>query len=110
MTPVQQRRLSEIVRLLDEAYDHYFAHGEGHHKGSEGYVEVRYPNYFERKDGAVYPEAIGVGVYSYVLGPSRMHHFTDFGEALAEVRRWHKAQVESECEAHDCIEHKKEEA
>ena len=89
MTPAQMIILSEIRRLLNEAYDDYFRRGDGHCKSSEGYIEVRYPNYFDR---AKYPDgaASGIGIYSYVLGPSRMHEFSDFAKALKAVRKWHK--------------------
>lgn len=97
MTPRQLKALVEIRRLLKEAYDDYFARGDGYHKASEGYVEVGYPRYF---DFAEYPDGAAkrVSIYSYVLGPQRMHEFADFDEALAEVKKWHAEQLASETE------------
>ena len=97
MTTDQLEILGEIRRYLKAAYDDYFKRGDGHCKSSEGYVEVRYPTYFDAKD---YPEggAAGIGVYSYVLGPSRMHDFKDFTEALVAVKQWHDDQLASEPE------------
>lgn len=92
MTSHQLDQFREIRRLLREAYDDYFARDdEGAHNSSEGYVEVYYPNYFEATESDI--EASGVGVYSYVLGPARMHHFGSFAEALTVVRKWHAAQL-----------------
>lgn len=95
MTPKQLEQLSEIHRLLVEAYDDYFKRSDGYCKSSEGFVEVRYPNYFDR---ALYPDgaARGIGIYSYALGPHRMHDFDNFDEALAEVRKWHAEQLASD--------------
>lgn len=79
----------EIRRLLKEAYDHYFATSDGYCKGSEGYVGVHYPDYFDERGGADAMRPNGVDVYSYVLGPSRMHSFKSMAEALSAVREWH---------------------
>lgn len=95
MTPEQQKSFLEIRRLLTEAYDDYFKRSDGYCKSSEGYVEVRYPNYFDR-DKFAPDEARGLGIYSYALGPSRMHDFDSFDEALSQVRQWHKTQLESD--------------
>ena len=86
-------QLAEIHRLLGEAYDNYFAKGDGHCKSSEGQVNVSFGNYWERQEGD--PLAIrGVEIYSYVLGPHRMHYFDTLDEALRTVREWHKAEME----------------
>lgn len=83
-------KLEEIWRLLEEAYDHYFSH-DSYCKSGEGTVELSYPNYFEMKDGKREPE---VTIWSYVLGPSRSHDFKNIDDALAEVRCWHKQEME----------------
>ena len=89
--------LQEIHRLLDEAYRHYFAHGDGHCKSSEGYISVDFGNYWDRVDRVekgLAPLAIhSVEVYSYVLGPHRSHYFDSVAEALATVRKWHHAEM-----------------
>lgn len=95
MTDIQLKEdlanLREIMRLLDEAYDHYFKY-EGHCKSAEGYVGLHFTNYFERPDEE--PLTIkGVEVYSYVLGPSRTHYFASTDEALAEVKKWHEREM-----------------
>lgn len=97
MTPDQLEILGEIRRFLKEAYDDYFKRGDGHCKSSEGYIEVRYPTYFDAKD---YPDgaAKSLGIFSYVLGPSRMHDFKNFEDALATVKQWHDDQLASEPE------------
>lgn len=88
-----QDKLAEIIRLLDEAYEHYFRLSDGHCKSSEGYVSVSFHNYFDRKhDGKT--GAGGVEVYSYVLGPNRTHYFDSLDDALGAVRQWHKAEME----------------
>ncbi len=94
MTPKQFEQFTEIKRLLREAYDDYFKRRDGYCKSSEGYIEVRYPTYFNY-DKYEHGEATSLGVYSYVLGPSRMHDFDSFDGALREVRKWHKQQIES---------------
>ncbi|ONK10356.1 hypothetical protein [Streptomyces sp. MP131-18] len=84
--------LRELQRLLDEAYEHYFANSDGYCKSSEGYIGLDLNNYFERRDGE--PLRIkGVEVYSYVLGPSRRHTFPTIAAALDTVRRWHAEEM-----------------
>lgn len=65
---------------------------DGHHKSSEAYMEVGYclPGMFSNDDRPYWQ----VQIYSYVLGPSRMHSWTgktlDAAMALAEdaVKEW----------------------
>ena len=107
MTPGQLETLAEIRKLLAAAYKDYFARGDGYCKRSEGAVEVHYPRYLE---GGGTMEANGLAVYSYVLGPSRMHSWwkgagpsdhaskwtgdaDPFAAALADVRGWHDRQL-----------------
>lgn len=85
-------KVSELMRLLDEAYDHYFEHSDGYCKSNEGYVELTFDDYFSRRAGN--PPTIGVNVYSYVLGPSRIHYFSSIEEALTAVQSWHAAEME----------------
>lgn len=88
--PDESKDLEELIALLDEAYRHYFASGDGHCKSSEGHVEVSFGNYFDREDGK---RVRRVEVYSYVLGPSRGHQFDSIGDALSAVRDWHEAEM-----------------
>ncbi|GAA1064702.1 hypothetical protein [Streptomyces asiaticus] len=85
--------LEELQRLLDEAYTHYFDNDDvGHCKSSEGYIGLHFTNYFDRRDG----EPFGINsveVYSYVLGPHRMHQFDTTAEALEAVREWHREEM-----------------
>lgn len=65
---------------------------DGHHKSSEGYMEIGYclPGMFSNNELPYWQ----VQIYSYVLGPSRMHSWTgatlDAAMALAEaaVKEW----------------------
>lgn len=86
------RDVTEIQRLLDEAYDHYFEHSDGHCKSSEGYVGLQFNNYHDRRAGDPL-KIVGVEIYSYVLGPHRSHEFTSTEQALATVREWHAKQM-----------------
>jgi hypothetical protein len=85
-----QAKLQEIWRLLAEAYEHYFSY-ESHCKSDEGAVSVNYPTFFEMRDGKTEPT---VSIYSYCLGPNRNHYFSNIDEALTEVRKWHKKEME----------------
>jgi hypothetical protein len=91
-------RLTEMQRLLDEAYTHYFANSDGYCKSSEGDIELTFNNFFQRRDGAPF-KITAVGVYSYVLGPSRMHCFKSVDEALATVRDWHAKEMATDYQA-----------
>ena len=82
--------LTEIQRLLDEGLEHYLSY-ESHCKSSEGAVAVHFGNSWDRRDGR---NPISVEVYSYTLGPHRSHDFDSIQEALEEVRKWHKAEME----------------
>ena len=82
--------LTEIQRLLDEGLEHYLTY-ESHCKSSEGHVSVHFGNSWDRMDGR---NPITVEVYSYALGPHRSHDFDSTQEALDEVRKWHKAEME----------------
>lgn len=82
--------LTEIQNLLDEGLEHYLSY-ESHCKSSEGAVSVSLSNSWDRRDGS---NPITVEVYSYALGPSRMHYFDSTQEALEEVRKWHKQEME----------------
>lgn len=77
-------KIDEIVRLVGEGSEHLI-HLDGHCKSSEGAVEVSIPPFSWREE-SVTPS---VGVYSYLMGPSRMHYFDTVDEALATVRDWH---------------------
>lgn len=83
--------VEEIHRLLKEAYDHYFALSDGYCKSAEGTVWVEWPTYFAMRGGETTPT---IGVYSYVLGPSRRHEFDSIDEALTEVRKWHAIEMQ----------------
>jgi hypothetical protein len=83
-------KLTEVQRLLVEAYEHYFEHGDGHCKSSEGAIDISLPPFFWREGEDREP---AVEVYSYVLGPSRSHWFNTIDDALAEVRKWHAAEM-----------------
>lgn len=98
LTDLEVADLEEIIRLLKEAYDHYFEHSDGYCKSSEGNVAVDFGNYFERRGGQ---RERAVTVYSYVLGPSRSHYFDSTREALKSVRMWHKEEMATDHEANE---------
>lgn len=84
-------KLREIVRLLDEAYAHYFEFSDGYCKSSEGYVELTFGTYFDRRDGTA---TIGCNIWSYVFGEGGRQKFYDsLDAALAAVRKWHAEEM-----------------
>jgi hypothetical protein len=85
-----EAKIEEIQRLLDEAYAHYFEFSDGHCKSSEGWIQIDLPTYFMRRDG---DEQVAVSVYSYALGPSRLHRFESVDEALENVKQWHADEM-----------------
>lgn len=85
-------KFKKLQNLLQEAYEHYFEYGDGHCKSAEGLISIELPPYFWRLED--YLRRPTIGVYSYVLGPSRMHYFDNIDEALEEVSEWHKAEME----------------
>lgn len=91
LTEQDQANLTELVRLMDEAYGHYFSY-EGHCKSSEGYVGLHFNNVHDRRAGEPFGLA-SVEVYSYALGPHRTHDFRTTAEALEAVREWHRAEM-----------------
>lgn len=85
-------KVARIRQLLDEAYDHYFAHGGGDSKSMEGYISVESNTYHDRKAG--YPLTVeNIKIYSYVLGPGRLHEFHSVDEALSAVQEWHRKEM-----------------
>ena len=85
-----KEKLKEIRRLLKEAYDHYFKHGDGHCKSAEGQISVHFGNYWDDGDDLVIRS---VEIYSYVFGPHRTHYYDSLDEALEEVTKWHKEEM-----------------
>ena len=92
MNHQDEQNLAEIRRLLAEAYEHYFANSDGNHKSGEGAISVHYPPFFWRNDPSY--GSVSFEIYSYVLGPHRSHYFKSSAEALANVRQWHKDEME----------------
>lgn len=88
-------KFKEILRLLTEAYMHYFEHSDGYCKSSEGAISLHWPSYFWNEARS----EPSVEIYSYVLGPSRTHYFKDVDEALATVRQWHHNEMHFDHEA-----------
>lgn len=88
--------ISEIMRLHDEALRDYLTRHDWGHKSSEGCVEVVFSDFWERGgwDNPGAPGRVKVGVYSYALGPNRMHYFDSVAQALDAVRGWHREQME----------------
>jgi hypothetical protein len=97
ITTQEAADLEEIMRLMDEAYAHYFSY-EGHCKSDEGYVGLHFNNVHDRRSGEPFGIS-SVDVYSYVLGPHRMHSFPSTAKALDAVREWHAAEMAYDPEA-----------
>lgn len=95
MQKTNKEKLQEIRRLLKEAYDHYFKHGDGHCKSAEGQISVHFGNYWQDKDDLVIR---WIEIYSYVFGSGRSHSFDTIDEALDTVKRWHKEEMEFDYE------------
>lgn len=88
----EREKLLEVIRLHDEAYEHAMQF-DGHHKSSEGYVSVSFGTIFDRYEGLRPGQVNGVEIFSYVLGPSRLHDFDTLDEALATMREWHADEM-----------------
>lgn len=84
--------IQKITELHDEAFEHYQLRSDASWKSSEGSVSIEFGNYWSRLEGIPFT----VGVYSYALGlgPSRMNYFQNVHQALAEVTRWHRAEMD----------------
>lgn len=87
-------KLGELMRLLGEAYEHYFEHSDGYCKSSEGAISLSIPPYYWSESGE-----LGVSVYSYVFGPQREHWFDSMDEALLIVREWHAREMDQKYDA-----------
>jgi hypothetical protein len=85
-------KLQEIAYTLDQAYRHYFSYEE-HCKSNEGVISVTFGNFWNRdiRDGRLV--ITGVEIFSYALGPSRRHHFSNVDDALVAVREWHAEEM-----------------
>lgn len=83
-------KLEEIRYLHDTALARSLKR-DGHSKSSEGSLTIELGTYWARADGDN-PKP-GVSLYSYVLGPSRMHHFGTIDRALETVRGWYATEM-----------------
>lgn len=89
--PRTVRELEEIRTLITEMYKHWETHSDDHHcKSSEGAISLTFPEFFWRDERMRRP---GVSIYSYVMGPSRLHHFENASKALVEARKWHQSEM-----------------
>lgn len=79
--------IAEIHRILGEAYEHYFAHSDGHCKSAEGRVSISYPPYaWDLADNERRPT---IEIYSYVFCPTgRSQVFDNTADALKAVTQW----------------------
>ncbi len=113
MTPDQLAKFSEIRRLLAEGYRIHAEQDDGIHMPSDGLCEVGYPTAYSDEEGCGGIEAHALMIYSYVLGPSRKHHFfkgrgwgdcstfysdDPFATALRQVQSWLAEQAARLCE------------
>lgn len=88
-----KEKLLKIRKLLKEAYDHYFKYSDGHCKSGEGYISLEFGDYWSDKNCECKIKGVSIG--SYVFGPHRMHYYDNLDEALEEVTRWHKEEMEA---------------
>jgi len=86
-----KEKLLKIRRLLKEAYDHYFEHSDGHSKSGEGFISLEFGDYWSDKNCECNIKAVCIG--SYVFGPHRTHYYDSLDEALEEVTKWHKEEM-----------------
>jgi len=82
------QKLQEMAKLLDEALMHVLEF-DGHCKSDEGYIELSFNNSFDRDRYEEPLQITTVTVYSYRLGPSRLHHFDSVDAALTAVKSWY---------------------
>ncbi len=90
-----ENKLNEIRKLLAEAYKHYFSRDDWHCKSTEGAISIRYPPFFWSYNS--HKEPI-IEIYSYALGPNRLHEFNNIDDALMAVRDWHRKEMEMDYE------------
>lgn len=79
------RKIEEIIRLHDEAFENYQKCPQASWKSSEGAIEISFGNYWDRLEG----RQCTVHVYSYAFSNRRMLYFSSIDEALEEVTKWH---------------------
>ena len=91
LSPLEVAGLEEIRRLLDLAYEHYFATSDGYCKPSEGHIGIGFTNYFDSRAGTKGIQ--DVTLYSYVFGTGRSHEFGSVEAALEAVRDWYSDEL-----------------
>lgn len=107
MLPEEFRKLQEISRLLNEAYDHYFEY-EGHHKSSEANIEISYGNLWDRESNPYDLRIKSVHIYSYVFcREGRSKSWDTVDEALQEVRGWHAEEMAYDYNSPEALENQR---
>ena len=107
MLPEEFRKLQEISRLLNEAYDHYFEY-EGHHKSSEANIEISYGNLWDRESNPYDLRIKSVHVYSYVFcREGRSKTWDSVDAALEEVRGWHAEEMAYDYNSPEALENQR---
>lgn len=94
----EMEKLAELTALLDEALRHALQY-DSHCKSSENAISLDFGHYWNRNpDGGIgLLGAPAVSIYSYVLnlkGGGRQHFYDSIDEALADVRRAHREEME----------------
>lgn len=95
LTTADAIKLGALIRLLDEAYAHYFEFGPGGGKSSEAHVSLHFGHYWDRLEpgDSIQPR---VEIYSYIFGRGgRTHDFESIDAALEEVRAWHAEEMQT---------------
>ena len=67
--------MADVRRALWRAYEKAASTEYGiDGKASDGWVELRYPTYWECETEDEFLQPCGIMIYSYALGPSRRHY------------------------------------
>ena len=71
---MDRKTMTDVREALWNAYKIEEQEGGIEGKSSEAYCELIYPTYYSCKTIEKFSKPYGINIYSYALGPSRMHH------------------------------------
>lgn len=80
--------IDDVRKELWKAYKKAELMGINEGKSSDGYVAVKYPNIWDCETEEQFSEPYAIEVYSYLLGPSRMHNFIK-GKGRNSYHTWY---------------------
>jgi hypothetical protein len=104
VTVWEQADIVEMQFMLDEAYNHWAKNPASGAKEAEGRISLHFNTTHDRRAGSSL-RVVQVDVYSYALGPGRLHSFDSTAAALEEVRKWYEEEMRStvETEVHPAL-------